>query len=428
MSHLKERKEKICLNCHTALSGRYCHVCGQENLEPKETVLHLILHFFNDITHFDGKFFSTGKYLIRKPGFLSKEYVAGRRASYLNPIRMYVFTSAIFFLILFSLKKPDDLVHMNMNLTPENQGVRKNLAELEQREKELETKLNSLTDFVDKEDKQDLQEQIIKRKAEIAAIKTVYGDTTTRTFSSKERKAIVAQEKKVIVDTGFRYSYRYKSRDSSSQHAVVKQNDTVNSKDNDMSVLGTMAGGYETVEVYDSAQQKLPEDQRDGWFSNTMKRKIIAAASEFRHDRKHYLEHFLENLLHSFPKILFFSLPFFALILNILYFRRKKEFYYVDHGIFTIHVYCATFILIMAIVLLQKLSALLGWGWFGVLTNISIFFLVLYIMIYLYKAMRGFYGQGRFKTFIKYSLACMLAFIVNTILLILFILISAISI
>ena len=109
MSHLKERKEKNCLNCQATLFGRYCHVCGQENLEPKETVWHLIQHFFNDITHFDGKFFSTVKYLLRKPGFLSTEYVAGRRATYLNPIRMYVFTSAFFFIVLYAISKPEEI-------------------------------------------------------------------------------------------------------------------------------------------------------------------------------------------------------------------------------------------------------------------------------------------------------------------------------
>jgi len=49
------------------------------------------------------------------------------------------------------------------------------------------------------------------------------------------------------------------------------------------------------------------------------------------------------------------------------------------------------------------------------------------MMIYLYKAMRGFYGQGRGKTFLKYSITCLFAFIVNSILLVLFVLISAIE-
>ena len=108
MSHSPERKEKNRLNCGTIVRGRICHVCGQENTEPKETFFGMVTHFFNDITHFDGKFFTTLKDLLFKPGFLSAEYMRGRRMSYLNPIRMYVFTSAIFFLIFFSLFKPKD--------------------------------------------------------------------------------------------------------------------------------------------------------------------------------------------------------------------------------------------------------------------------------------------------------------------------------
>ena len=103
MSHLHERKEKICLNCKSVIYGRFCHVCGQENIEPKETFWGLLTHFVYDVTHFDGKFFDTTKYLLFRPGFLALEYLRGRRASYLNPIRMYVFTSAFFFIIFSSL-------------------------------------------------------------------------------------------------------------------------------------------------------------------------------------------------------------------------------------------------------------------------------------------------------------------------------------
>jgi hypothetical protein len=103
MSHLTERKEKNCLNCNAIVQGRYCQVCGQENIVPQDTFRHLLLHFIYDITHFDGKFFDTLKYLVFKPGFLSTEYIAGRRAKYLNPVRMYVFTSALFFLIFFGM-------------------------------------------------------------------------------------------------------------------------------------------------------------------------------------------------------------------------------------------------------------------------------------------------------------------------------------
>ena len=63
----------------------------------------MFTHFFYDITHFDGSFFVTLKDLLFKPGFLSREYMLGRRKKYLHPVRMYVFTSAVFFLVFFSL-------------------------------------------------------------------------------------------------------------------------------------------------------------------------------------------------------------------------------------------------------------------------------------------------------------------------------------
>lgn len=397
MSHLKERKEKVCLNCHTALIGRYCHVCGQENLEPKETVWHLVQHFFNDITHFDGKFFSTVKYLLKRPGFLSKEYMNGRRASYLNPIRMYVFTSAIFFVIFFSMQKPGDIVKES----PDTE-VKKTLPQLEKMKKDREAELAKTTDG---DDQKDLKKQIAKLDLQTGAIIKKYGDTTTLTFSKKDREVILAQSIGKM---------EYNALD----------NDTTQG----LEVFGLQGSLYPSVAAYDSSERALPDSLRDGWLKRTIMHKLIVANDEFRRDKKGYYERFGENLLHSFPKILFVSLPFFALILNILYFRRKKTFYYVSHGIFTIHVYCATFLLSLAIMLLTKLKGVVDMRWFSVLSGVAIFLMILYLCIYLYKAMRGFYGQGRFKTFVKYCLVCLLAFIVNTFLLVLFVLISAISI
>jgi len=74
------------------------------------------------------------------------------------------------------------------------------------------------------------------------------------------------------------------------------------------------------------------------------------------------------------------------------------------------------------------LSGWVNWKWLRILTDILDFVLGLYILIYLYKAMRGFYKQGRFKTFVKYFITCSLAFVINLILLVIFLVISAIYI
>lgn len=98
------RHEKNCLNCGATVEDRYCSHCGQENIVVKESFGHLFRHFFEDVTHYDSKFFVTIKDLAFKPGFLTKEYLSGRRASYLHPIRMYVFISFLYFLAAFTFK------------------------------------------------------------------------------------------------------------------------------------------------------------------------------------------------------------------------------------------------------------------------------------------------------------------------------------
>lgn len=411
MSHLKERKEKNCLNCGATLCGRYCHVCGQENLEPKETVWHLVQHFFNDITHFDGKFFSTVKYLLRKPGFLSTEYVAGRRASYLNPIRMYVFTSAFFFIVLYAISKPDEMFKRKeverMRGLP---ALKKSLAEHQQ-----ELKVTS-----DNDERDDLQTSIDHLGMEIGEIKKEYGDTTSRKFSDKELTTLmITALTDSLQEAGLPPATR-----SRVKQLLVMTNHPMSGSD----LFGLKQGRYNSVEEYDSTERILPDSLRDGWFKQAFMRKLVGASAEYERDPQRYKEKFWENWLHSFPKILFWSLPFFALILNVLYFRRKQQFYYVDHGIFTIHVYIATFLLLLICILLSILTDWVGVQWLQIVTDILITVVCIYNFIYLYKAMRGFYKQRRAKTILKYFILCCTAFIINLILFLIFTILSAINI
>lgn len=105
--------------------GRFCHICGQENIQPREGFRNMFTHFVFDLFHFDGKFFSTMKSLLLKPGFLSQEHLKGRRADYLHPIRLYIFTSAFFFLFLFSVNsnKVEDKVDSNPKDTVTNNDL-----------------------------------------------------------------------------------------------------------------------------------------------------------------------------------------------------------------------------------------------------------------------------------------------------------------
>ncbi|UOU99680.1 DUF3667 domain-containing protein [Chryseobacterium daecheongense] len=104
MSHGKIREDKTCLNCGHVVEERFCPHCGQENVEPKQPFHYLFTHFIEDFTHYDGQFWKTIKYLLFRPGKLTKEYLAGKRQLYVAPVKLYIFISFITFFLpsLFS--------------------------------------------------------------------------------------------------------------------------------------------------------------------------------------------------------------------------------------------------------------------------------------------------------------------------------------
>ncbi|MDX5423369.1 MAG: DUF3667 domain-containing protein [Hymenobacteraceae bacterium] len=93
------RSDKNCLNCGTIIDDKFCSSCGQENLELHEDFVHLALHSVGHYFHFESKFFNSFIPLFTKPGYLTKEYFAGKRASHLSPISMYIFISILFFFL-----------------------------------------------------------------------------------------------------------------------------------------------------------------------------------------------------------------------------------------------------------------------------------------------------------------------------------------
>lgn len=100
MSHNKIREDKTCLNCRHVVEQKFCPNCGQENSDTRKTFHHLFVHFFEDLTHYENAFWKTIKNLLFKPSTLTKEYLSGKRLSYLAPVRLYIFISFITFLLI----------------------------------------------------------------------------------------------------------------------------------------------------------------------------------------------------------------------------------------------------------------------------------------------------------------------------------------
>jgi hypothetical protein len=91
-------EERRCDNCGASVSGRYCGECGQRLEPPVHTLWHFIQVAAEDVTHADSRLWRTLWALLFKPGYLTHEFLAGRRASYLPPVRLYLVLSVVFFI------------------------------------------------------------------------------------------------------------------------------------------------------------------------------------------------------------------------------------------------------------------------------------------------------------------------------------------
>jgi hypothetical protein len=92
-------KHKNCLNCRQALSreDRFCSHCGQKVDENNLQLRAVIKEFFENYISLDFLFGRTLKPFLLRPGFLSQQFISGRRKDYANPFRLYIFTSLLFF-------------------------------------------------------------------------------------------------------------------------------------------------------------------------------------------------------------------------------------------------------------------------------------------------------------------------------------------
>jgi len=93
--------ESRCLNCGAALRGQYCGNCGQRARGRLISLWELVRDAFGDLFELDSRLWQTLIPLLIRPGRLTHDYLAGRRARYMPPFRMYLVLSLIFFVVAF---------------------------------------------------------------------------------------------------------------------------------------------------------------------------------------------------------------------------------------------------------------------------------------------------------------------------------------
>jgi hypothetical protein len=86
-----------CENCGAVLAGPYCHQCGQRDVDHLASVREFAAHLAEVVVGYDSRLLRTVRVLFTRPGFLTAEYVAGRRVRYIPPLQLYLGAAALLF-------------------------------------------------------------------------------------------------------------------------------------------------------------------------------------------------------------------------------------------------------------------------------------------------------------------------------------------
>lgn len=325
----------------------------------------LLLHFFKDFTHYDSKFFRSVRLLFFHPGMLPLAYYEGKRSGYLNPVRMYVFTSAVFFLVFYTLFTP--------------------------REDSLKQLSAMQPDTLQWDRLQEKAYDNARTPADTLALDTLFARIRPVDPFLKDAKDTMTSEEADKLDFQL-----------SSESDFLR---------------------YRSQREYDSLQSTLQETARDGWMKRQLIHRQLILREKYKDDWKRMLMDLINKFIHLFPYLLFISLPLFALFLKLIYLRHRR-LYFADHFVFLLYLYIFTFLFLLLFFALNTLQERTGWGWI----NWILFFYTLYGIYYAYRSMRNYYLQGRWKTIFKFFLLNTLASVTLLFLFLLFIVISVFQI
>lgn len=356
MSKSELRNDKTCLNCRHVVENRFCPNCGQENTDTRKTFVQLFIHFFEDLTHYENSFWKTIRNLIFKPSSLTKEYLSGKRMSYLAPIRLYIFISFVtFFMISVIPNSPDDEV-VNINET--------------------------------------------NQKKPTAIADTATTDSVKRAEENiRQQKWIKQLEKNGYID---------KKVADSLQKAATERNQADDGSD-------YMNFGYRSVEHLDSIQKFGKADEKLSDFEYWINKKILLVKKG--KTKEEVYEKLMESFTRNIPKALFIYMPLFAFVLWL--FQSKKRWYYFDHGIFTLHYFSFLLLASLILELFNFFIGLLGEHWIlNSLVYLVDTVIIIYMLYYFFPAHHRFYEQSRFKTIIKGILIFFINMIILTFILI----------
>ena len=91
---------RACANCGRERPESFCSHCGQSDRHYARSLGSVVVEFLREMFELDSRLLRTLKLLFFRPGSLTREFSRNRRVSFVSPVRLYIFASFVFFLLL----------------------------------------------------------------------------------------------------------------------------------------------------------------------------------------------------------------------------------------------------------------------------------------------------------------------------------------
>ena len=356
---IQTTKNKTCDNCHQTVSGEFCSHCGQSLDSTLKYFWVVILHLLDDIFSFDSRACRTVWPLMFRPSFLTKEYFAGRRVHYVTPLRLYLFISIVFFLVLKLTVAAEDKPELDLN---SNKAAISQVTKHIEGLKEKKLTLDALQN----------RDEIAQVDAELTRFNR-YLEELNLDGTIKENSNLITTTRKLITLELERVKLNQPTSD------VINHQNNVNVSFDFISEQNNKKLSEFATKLTEKAKRTFTSDTR----------------------------RLIDEVLGKLPQLMFVLLPLFALLLKIVFIFSKRL--YMEHLTIALHSHSFIFMSLLLIDLfdvshdhLLAIGSDLASTIAGLLAFIS-FGLLLWIPVYLFIMQKRIYSQGFIIAFLTYG-------------------------
>ena len=342
-----------CENCGAELQGHWCGQCGQPAIEYRRSFRHVVADLLNEFLNWDSKFFTTIALLILKPWRLTNEFLAGKRVRYVNPLRLYLLASILFF---FAVNYGAKGIHVD----PSKIGA-KDRAELESDLKKTDLPPEAREKI----------ESFLRESSPSSALSPLTNASSPAPKAVSPSPEINATPPRAEGE----------SNEQKKEYGKINERPFV---------------------VFDEGKSTTPFER---W--------IEARAKEKMGEKGTKMGLFIATLFRNLPYMMLCCIPLFAFVLKLLYVRR--HIFYIDHLIYALHIhsffYAAVMLIVLATIGLTRFAsgAIAGWLitllWIAFVTQIFLSIRFVYRQGWFWSIFKFLFGGFVYLMVLVFALA-----------------------